>query len=355
MVKEILQKSLPLFLFFSFGCGDNSGEESRELVTSTSQTFITIPEVPMATENKSFLEDGDFREIKQNTAIDNLDIDSTSSIATTAEVIVIPSMVPLVATSTLLPPLQKVDVVSDLYQNLSNRIPSKEDPLKVVTIGDSVAYDADLGIRASLESTGVVVVENRSFGGIGLTRKGISSYLEESLEKNPEVLTVMIGGWDLPFALENKNAYKILLEESLEQILGRGTTIIWIGMPPAPLAEGLEEGRILVNSIYKEVADKEKAVLYLETDSILGDSKKLFSRFLPGVDQKIKQVRKIRNGKDDGHLCSAGAALIGEAVFNEIQKMYQLPEPSKNWHMSNWVSDDRYDDPPGACFEFSQD
>ncbi|MEO2114326.1 MAG: hypothetical protein ABGX79_07270, partial [Acidimicrobiales bacterium] len=50
-----------------------------------------------------------------------------------------------------------------------------EDGLRVVTLGDSVAYDADPGIRAALEAitTGVgsgVEVETRSFGGIGLLR-----------------------------------------------------------------------------------------------------------------------------------------------------------------------------------------
>ena len=40
--------------------------------------------------------------------------------------------------------------------------------LLVVTVGDSVTYDADPGIRAALESTGPVVVDTRSIGGVGL-------------------------------------------------------------------------------------------------------------------------------------------------------------------------------------------
>ena len=45
--------------------------------------------------------------------------------------------------------------------------------LLVVTVGDSVTYDADPGIRAALESAGPVVVDTRSIGGVGLLRPGI--------------------------------------------------------------------------------------------------------------------------------------------------------------------------------------
>ena len=60
------------------------------------------------------------------------------------------------------------------------RTPTKNEPLSVVTIGDSVSYDADLGIKAALESTETVNVENRSFGGVGLTQEGFQSYLGQS-------------------------------------------------------------------------------------------------------------------------------------------------------------------------------
>ncbi|MEC9425565.1 MAG: hypothetical protein VX522_07490, partial [Actinomycetota bacterium] len=36
----------------------------------------------------------------------------------------------------------------------------------VVTVGDSVTYDAEPGIQAALESAGSVVVDTRSVGGV---------------------------------------------------------------------------------------------------------------------------------------------------------------------------------------------
>ena len=88
-----------------------------------------------------------------------------------------------------------------------------------MTIGDCVSYDADPGIKAVLESTETVNVENRSFGGVGLTQKGFQSYLEESLLSDPEVMTVMVGGWDLAFAEDNQKEYEKIIENSIEEIL----------------------------------------------------------------------------------------------------------------------------------------
>ena len=40
----------------------------------------------------------------------------------------------------------------------------REEPLRVVIVGDSVSYDAEPGIRAALEATGDVLVETRVVG-----------------------------------------------------------------------------------------------------------------------------------------------------------------------------------------------
>ena len=71
-----------------------------------------------------------------------------------------------------------------------------ERSLLVVTVGDSVTYDADPGIRAALELAGSVVVDTRSIGGVGLLRPGIDDYLDEATTGDPDVVVVMLGGWD---------------------------------------------------------------------------------------------------------------------------------------------------------------
>ena len=85
--------------------------------------------------------------------------------------------------------------------------------LRVASLGDSVAYDGDPGIRAALEATGEVVVDTRSYGGVGLLRPGIDEYLREALDENPDVVVVMLGGWDLGEIVADPPAYGRRLDE----------------------------------------------------------------------------------------------------------------------------------------------
>ncbi len=229
------------------------------------------------------------------------------------------------------------------------RTPTKNDPLSIVTIGDSVSYDAEPGIRAALESTGVVRVETRSFGGIGISREGFDRYLEEALINAPEVVTVMLGGFDLKFASKNEDIYERMLLETVNRILQDAKQIIWIGMPPTPPEEGLEGDRLFVNSITKNFSERNPQVYYLDTDLILGGDQGNFQRFQKSVEGKISQIRKVRNGIDDGHLCPAGAALIGDLVYKKFLDLFSFLDGSVDWWLGEWTNDQRYDDPPGGC------
>ena len=239
---------------------------------------------------------------------------------------------------------ENLDLIKEII-----RTPTKNKPLSVLTIGDSVSYDADLGIKAVLESTETVEVVNRSFGGVGLTQKGFQNYLDESLLIEPEVMTVMLGGWDLAFVQENQKEYEKIIENSIEEILKVSSLIIWIGMPPTPEAEGLEESRHLVNEIYKEISNRKREVEFIDTNELLGDEEGAFVRFLTALDGGIHQIRKVRDGKDDGHLCAFGAALIGDSVFKKIGERFPLDQKEINWWSGEWTKDPRYDDPPGGC------
>ena len=125
--------------------------------------------------------------------------------------------------------------------------------------------------------------------------------------------------------------------------------IIWIGMPPTPEAEGLEESRHLVNEIYKEISNRKREVEFIDTNELLGDEEGAFVRFLTALDGGIHQIRKVRDGKDDGHLCAFGAALIGDSVFKKIGERFPLDQKEINWWSGEWTKDPRYDDPPGGC------
>ena len=237
-----------------------------------------------------------------------------------------------------------------------------EDGLRVVTLGDSVAYDADPGIRAALEAitTGVgsgIEVESRSFGGIGLLRPGFDDYLAEILDTQPDVVTLMLGGWDSDKAMADPESYRTRVEEVTRRIIDTGTFLVWLGLPPTPPEEDAREHLILVNDVISSVAGRHRNVAYID-GSLLGDARGEFTRTNIAVDGTVQQVRKVRNGDDDGHLCPAGAALLGEAVAEVLLIRGVVgvevgdPEaghPQGEWWTGEWTLDPRYDDPPGAC------
>ena len=154
------------------------------------------------------------------------------------------------------------------------------DRLRVVTIGDSVAFDGDPGIRAALEATGAARVDTRSFGGVGLLRPGFDDYLDDILDGGPEVVVVMLGGWDLDGLVADPAAYGRRLDDVADRMAGRGATVLWLGMPPAPSHEGIEAARRVANGQFAALAGRHSDVHYLDTGLALGDPGGGFTRRL---------------------------------------------------------------------------
>ena len=226
------------------------------------------------------------------------------------------------------------------------------DRLLAVTIGDSVAFDADPGIRAALEATGDVRVESRSYGGIGLLRPGFDGYLAEALLAGPDVVVVMLGGWDQVGILADPEAYGRRLDEVVDRMVDGGAIVIWLGMPPTPPSEHLEAARRAANAQFEALAGRHGQVVYLDSGEALGDPAGGgwgFTRFRVGLDGVPVQVRKVRGGGDDGHLCPGGAALLGDLVLAALRTTHDVGEPSGRWWEGDWTGDARYDDPPGGC------
>ena len=221
--------------------------------------------------------------------------------------------------------------------------------LRVVTIGDSVTYDADLGIRAALEAAGSVVVDTRSIGGVGLLRPGIDGYLADALVGDPDVVVVMLGGWDLGEIVDDPAAYAARIDDVAGRLTADGAHVVWLAMPPTPPGEGIEEARQLANRLFSALADRRDDVHHVATGPLLGDATGVFTRFRAGVDGRDVQVRKIRDGRDDGHLCPGGAALLGAAVLDVLVDRSELAKAAGRWWEGPWTGDPRYDDPPGAC------
>ena len=233
-----------------------------------------------------------------------------------------------------------------------------EGPVRVVVVGDSVAYDAEPGIRAALEATGDVRVDTRSYGGVGLLRPGIDGYLADAVAGDPDVVVVMLGGWDLGEVVADPEAYALRLDQTAALLTAGGAWVVWLSMPPTPPGEGIEEARQTANRLFAALADRHPPVVHVDSGPVVGGpvvggpdevSSHGFTLFRVGVDGGEVQVRKIRDGRDDGHLCPGGAALLGRAVLDALDGVVDLDPPEDGWWTGAWTGDARYDDPPGGC------
>ena len=225
--------------------------------------------------------------------------------------------------------------------------------MRVIVFGDSVTFDAVPAITALLESTGAAVVTSRAIGGIGFAQlPDVESYFVDDLlgSEPPDAMVVMVGGWDFEAALNDPTHYRRLIDEALVPLDAAGVGVVWLTMPPTPPGEGNEAGRTVVNTVYRNAAVAwPDRIALIDTATLLGDEDGDFARFLPGIDGLPVQIRKVRDGRDDGHLCQAGAALLADAVYTALADGFALPEPAVDWSAGLWTIDPRYDDPPGAC------
>ena len=228
-----------------------------------------------------------------------------------------------------------------------------EAPLRVTVIGDSVTFDAEPAIVALLESTATATVATTSIGGIGFSRfPDVRDHLRRRILEmtEPDMVVIMVGGWDFSTAYADPEGYDETLDTVVTTLAEAGVGIVWLAMPPTPPGEGNELPRLVINETYRSLAGRwPDDVTYVDTTTVLGGPDGSYQRFLPGADGIPEQVRKVRDGRDDGHLCPAGARRIAQSVFAALTAQWDLAEPAPGWETEAWTGDARYDDPPGGC------
>jgi peptidoglycan/LPS O-acetylase OafA/YrhL len=228
------------------------------------------------------------------------------------------------------------------------RRPTAQDPLRVLMVGDSVGYDAEPGIRAALEGTGLAVVSAANQLGFGLTN-GLtdwrSAWPRLVTERRPELVVMLLGSWDEGFiATDGVRAYTDVAAEAADLLTAQGAHLLVLGYP------------ITVDRVTREVASRGSVealaalpqrrpgrVWFRSLDPALTPDGRYVDH-LPGPTGS-ERVRKL----DGTHFCPGGAARIGRLVLDAVVGPYRLTEPPSSWRSGPWALDHRYDDPPGAC------
>lgn len=242
------------------------------------------------------------------------------------------------------------------------RVPSSSAPLRVMTIGDSVMYDGEVGIQAALQATGDATVSLHGFPGWGLLndhnfRADLASAVAED---HPEVV-LMMWSWDNQYAEEHPAAFTQILTEAVDVILAPGDGVDGIAIlqfpktgPPDQIIDPAARQQQMENAeAARKAFDRIVAtfparfpgrVTYLPVASAL-EVHGQYSTWLPTVDGGWVRARKT----DNTHLCPAGAAVLGAAVTMWVRPMFHLPPPHAGWIKTSWTDDPARFGPAGSC------
>ena len=244
----------------------------------------------------------------------------------------------------------------------AGRVLSPADPLRVMTIGDSVMVDGEAGIKAALQATGDVTVSTHGFPGWGLFN---DTHFERDLAgaialDHPEVI-LMMWSWDNAYAKAHPVAYRAVLTEAIDVMLAPGDGVDGIAIiqfpkigPNDAIIDQAQRQRAQASAeANRQAFDRIVATLpaqYPGRISYLPVAPSLevdgrYSTWLPTTDGGWIRARKT----DNTHLCPAGAAVLGAAVTSELSPMFHLPPPAPGWIDAGWTKDEGRFGPPGSC------
>jgi hypothetical protein len=255
---------------------------------------------------------------------------------------------------------------------------SRQHPLRVMFIGDSVMFVAELGIGAALDATGEVTVADRSIDGFGLSidtiwRKSLPALVSEV---HPDII-IGTWGWDdsctadpqiqhQPCALEEPVAYKHELEQAVRLMLTPGNGVSGVIFAQYPLLGPVETDSPAVRQAQDSTRTAGQAawqnivrslpsvfpgrVMYLPAGSSVLLHGRFSSWLPPTTDPHAPRSEWVRvRMVDNVHMCPAGVIRYAAALLADLTPLYHLAPAGSAWQSQPWRDDPRYRDPPESC------
>lgn len=230
----------------------------------------------------------------------------------------------------------------------TQRVPSPEDPLRVVFAGDSVMAGLVPPLEAAFEERGAAVGRFVLTPSI-LRDPAVRFTWERQIEAfDPEVVVVLMGTWEAmivegsegsegslgtPGSPEWLAAYRDeLLVPWVDLLAAGGASIIWVGMPP--VVEGAVAARIpALNAAFEALAAERDDLAYVDPGVLAGPDGGLAEvRTIDGVETRLRQV-------DGLHLCPGGAALLAEPVLALLEADHAIAFGDR-WRTGDWPADE---------------
>jgi peptidoglycan/LPS O-acetylase OafA/YrhL len=267
------------------------------------------------------------------------------------------------ATVSVVSPTARPDPVPAPIVLPPGQVVSPAQPLRVLTIGDSVMFDAELGIKAALGATGEVTVTTHGFPGWGLINdSNFRVDLAQSIEQTHPQVILGMWSWDNAYNLAHPVAYRRLLTDAINVMLTPGNGVDGIAFLQFPVVGPLDS--IIDPALRQQQLDSQNAGTRAWTRLVTSLARQYPGRVtvLPAaasleVDGKFSPWLPTTNGgwirarkTDNTHLCPSGAAVLGAAVTEDLTPMFNLAPPAPGWINKSWTSDAaRYDDPTNEC------
>ncbi len=207
-------------------------------------------------------------------------------------------------------------------------------PLRVLIVGDSVGTDlGQYALVDQLGSTGIVSATLDGHISTGLTRPDYFNWpaeLENDLAHfHPQLTIICIGANDAQNTIVNgqvlvygtqawDNMYSSRVGAFISEATSAGSRVLWVGMPPMASSQ-LNAQMQHLDYLYATQVRRHKGASYLSSVPSLGGARGRYTAFKT-VDGSYEEIRT-----DDGiHLQPAGAQLLGEAVIENMDKVYRL-------------------------------
>ncbi|MGH8775476.1 MAG: SGNH/GDSL hydrolase family protein [Jiangellaceae bacterium] len=219
----------------------------------------------------------------------------------------------------------------------SRRVPSAEDPLRVLMAGDSLMGNIAAGLGRLTSGDARIAITADFHVSTGLARPDVldwPAYLNQRVaELNPEVVYLTFGGNDDQDMIradgvrvqlgspEWRDEYARRVALATDVAAQGGRTVVWLGLP-AERPERLNAAKDVMNAVAREQADLRPTVQFVDLMPIFSPDG-AFSETVGTPDGQVVDTR----APDGVHLSHPGADLLAPALFAAVATEWHLVEP----------------------------
>lgn len=214
--------------------------------------------------------------------------------------------------------------------------PTRDNRLRVLVVGDSLAVDLGIGVSRELDGSRFVTkVDARE--STGLARPDYFDWPAQTAADvsrfHPDVVVAMFGANDNQGVLvgdsgiafgtsEWRTEYARRVGGLMRSVMSSGPAVVWVGMPTMSSASLANSMRAL-NDIYRSQAARHPDVVYVDTWSLFSGPNGHYTAFLSNDSGQEELVRQ----PDGVHLTAAGDVRLARYVIDVLEGLWKPSRP----------------------------